>query len=278
MAPMMKKVRNIARLRRTVFAGAAARRSATQERQHHDNPRERGHHHQDGRREGQDGEQKDRLDHASGDRTAGALAEIDADVLRQRRIGERSGGGQDQKIKLYAEKPPASRRVLRTAQQGRHLVFEIFEAALLRSGCGLRRLVAGGTGGRRFRCHRRRHRFGRPAQGGFQPLRHFGEILVGARRRGGPAGGGGAGGGAGRRRPGARAAAFREPPEFVLGPGGASRIGGRLAGGRCVTHRRRLTDSAVPRGLAAPWATRAAAVASAARRGRGAAGPVQADR
>ena len=66
------------------------------------------------------------------------------------------------KIKLYAEMSPASRRVLRTAQQGRHLVFEILKAALLRSGGGNGRLAAGGTGGRRFRRHRRRDR-SRPA-------------------------------------------------------------------------------------------------------------------
>ena len=44
--------------------------------------------------------------------------------------------------------PAASRRVLRTAQQGRHLVFEIFEAALLRSGWRERRRLAAGRYGR----------------------------------------------------------------------------------------------------------------------------------
>src|SRR6478672_10538935 len=52
-----------------------------------------------------------------------------------------------------ASEPAASRRILRTAQQGCHLVFEIFEAALLRGGGGNRRLAAGVAGGR-FRCNR----------------------------------------------------------------------------------------------------------------------------
>ena len=58
--------------------GRGAERGA-QQRQHHHDPRERGHHHQDRRRERQHRQQRDQLDHALGE--AGALAEIDADVL-----------------------------------------------------------------------------------------------------------------------------------------------------------------------------------------------------
>ena len=119
---------------------------------------------------------------------------------------------------LYAGRPPASRRVLWTAQQGRHLVFEIFKAALRRAArpaarsarCAARRGLAA------VRAHRRAPTgfalAGRPAQRGFQPLRHLGEILVGAGLR------------RGRRRRRRRAAAA------VAAARSGARIGGAFGG------------------------------------------------
>ena len=72
--------------------GRGAERGA-QQRQHHHDPGERRHHDQDRRRDRQHRQQRDQLDRALGD-AAAALAEIDADVLRERRIGQRSGGYQ----------------------------------------------------------------------------------------------------------------------------------------------------------------------------------------
>src|SRR6266702_5957881 len=95
-----------------------------------------------------------------------------------------------QKIKLYAEVSAASRRVLRAAQQRRHLVFEIFKSALLwtrtlRTRTWGRRLAARRAGRRRLGRDRRRDRIaGRAAKCSFQPLRHLGEIGVGAGGRG----------------------------------------------------------------------------------------------
>ena len=78
-----------------------------------------------------------------------------------------------------------ARRRLRTTEQRRHLVFQIFKPGLRR---GRRRLAAGGGADRRrLRRHRRRADprlggfGGRPAQCCFQPLRHLGQILI--RRR-----------------------------------------------------------------------------------------------
>jgi len=62
------------------------------QRQHHDDTRERRHHDQDRRGDRQHRQERDQLDRALGDATTLA-AQIDADVLRERRIGQRSGGG-----------------------------------------------------------------------------------------------------------------------------------------------------------------------------------------
>ena len=99
-----------------------------------------------------------------------------------------------QKIKLYAGRSPISRRGLWTAQQGRHLVFEILKAALRRrreagTGGAIEARCAAGDGSAAARAPPAAHRSrgssrlaGRPAQRGFQPLRHLGEILVRGRQ------------------------------------------------------------------------------------------------
>src|ERR1700694_4403192 len=97
-----------------------------------------------------------------------------------------------QEIKLYAGLSPISRRGLWTAQQRRHLVFEILEAAL-RGGRGNRWRGLFTTGRRaarrRLGLNRRRADTwvtgiaGRAGVCRFEPLRHFGEILVCRRNR-----------------------------------------------------------------------------------------------
>ena len=71
--------------------GGGAERGA-QERQHHHDARERRHHDEDRRRDRQHRDQRDELDRALGD--AAALAEIDADVLRGRRLDQEAGSGE----------------------------------------------------------------------------------------------------------------------------------------------------------------------------------------
>ena len=79
----------------TEFGGAVAVPSAVRNNDSHD-PGERRHHDQDRRRNREHGQQRDQLDRALGN-PAVALAEIDADILCERRIGERSGGYQYEK-------------------------------------------------------------------------------------------------------------------------------------------------------------------------------------
>jgi len=124
-------------------------------------------------------------------------AEIDADGPGAcRRSGQRSGGQsvwQRKKIKLYAGLAIGSRRRTRTSvrpKQGGHLHLPGFSKAAP-SAKGRRR-GAGALGGPSLRVRSaaraparagaggRQGLGGRPAQRGFKPLRHLGEVLIGA--------------------------------------------------------------------------------------------------
>src|SRR6476661_5751233 len=75
--PMTKAVRNSDSETMTELGGAER---GAQERQHHDDAGERGHHDEDRGRQRQHRQQRDHLDHALGETPA--LREVDADLLR----------------------------------------------------------------------------------------------------------------------------------------------------------------------------------------------------
>ena len=152
---------------------------------------------------------------------------------------------------------PASRRGLRTAQQGRHLVFEIFEAALLRSG---RRAAAEARCGRHGRAAFPAPPAAPPVSAGRRKAAssrcaisaRFWSALDGA----------GAGGGRRRRR---RRGAFRRARRRL-------RTGG-VADGRRLTDWQRLAAAVPHAARGSARLGRCGSAASAARCGAGAAGP-----